>query len=69
MIKVTIILIIMAVIVKIVSKVLAYTMSVNEAIVAQIRNEYPLRIMISVFLSFILSIAAVFCLIITIVTW
>lgn len=69
MIKVTIILIILAVIASIVSKLIGSTMSVDEAIVAQIRNEFPLRVTISVGIFLILSVAAFICLIITIVTW
>lgn len=69
MIKVTIILIILAVIARVASKVVGHTMSVDEVILAQIRGEYPVRLRISVCIFWLLSIAAFICLVITIVTW
>lgn len=69
MIKVTIILIILAVIAKVAARLVGGSMSVNETIVAQIHSRYPLRVLLSCIIFWILSISAVICLIVTIVNW
>lgn len=70
MLKVTIILFILAIITKVIIKVLAESMTPLEKAATALRKDYmPKRILVSIFIWILLNTAAVVCLIITIVKW
>lgn len=69
MIKTTVLLFILTLIAHGICKIVGASMDVEEKLIATIRNEYPTRFIISVIAFYILLIAFVVCLIITIVTW
>lgn len=70
MLKVTIILFILAIITKVIIKVLAESMTPLEKAAVALKEDYmPKRILVSTFIWILLNVAAVVCLIITIVKW
>lgn len=70
MLKVTIILFILAIITKVIIKVLAESMTPLEKAVVALKKDYmPKRILVSTFIWILLNAAAVVCLIITIIKW
>lgn len=69
MIKITLILFIIAIILKFVLKVMAHNISTEEAVNVYVNKQYPIRIIVASYLWLLDIIATIVCLIITIIQW
>ena len=69
MIKVTIILAILFVVFLFVTKILIAGMTFNEKLFYTAREEYPKRVYISTAITFLCLVAAIVCLIISVIQW
>lgn len=69
MLKITLILLIVSIVLRSMIKIFACSMSTEEKLIASIRKEYPIRMVLTTFAFIISSIATIICLIITIIKW
>lgn len=67
--KTTIILLILTIVMYVVTKAIAETMSYKEELIAYCRGEYPTRAIVSALIFLLLAVSTVISLIVTIVTW